>query len=100
LFILSSWHVSGLSLHLGNEGLRARQQPDAVERNNHRVIKVPDDADGGVDSRPNQGAVNDKLAYGDLASPRWTSSGPVGGSARTRSYTAIWTVPSTSLVRL
>lgn len=44
-----------MSLHLGDEDLHARQQPDAVERNNHRVIKVPDDADGGVDSRPTQG---------------------------------------------
>jgi hypothetical protein len=44
-----------MSLHVGDEDLHARRQPDAVERNNHRVIKVSDDANGGVDSRPNQG---------------------------------------------
>jgi hypothetical protein len=48
LFILPPWYVSGLSLHLGDEDLHVRQQPDAIERNNHRVVKVPGDADGGV----------------------------------------------------
>jgi hypothetical protein len=59
LFILPPWYASGLSLHLGDEDLHARQQPDAAERNNHRVVKVPDDADGGIDP-PNKGAVTDK----------------------------------------
>ena len=39
--------------------LHARQQSNAVERNNHMVVKVPDDADGGIDP-PNQVAVTDK----------------------------------------
>ena len=40
--------------------LHARQQSNAVERNNHMVVKLPDDADGGIDPPQSKGAVTDK----------------------------------------
>jgi len=39
--------------------LHARQQSNTVEQNNHMVVKVPDDADGGIDP-PIKVAVTDK----------------------------------------
>ena len=44
-------------------------------------------------------AVTDTLVYGDLASPRWTSPGPAGSSARSPRRSATPSASSTSLVR-